>query len=721
MPLALCPFPFFVLSLLFPFFSFVFSSSFDCSFEPGPSNAKGFCAWRPKNGQSALLWHNGDAVIVDAANSLVHSAGGVVNRFAYAQGHFDSPTEGSLRSPLVVDRLEEPGELTLSYWKASASPSLDICVEEDELEPLRCVDTIQGPGQKRWVRRAVELPKARKAFRVVLRARNLLSAEDIVGVDDVRLLTSAQTQGVNNGISEGDTAPKNPFDGLDDEQMEQAQKQQQRKGTDKLAQTKTGEEQQHKQQKSPIRPQIRLSPSFAQSMRPSAHANDQSLDPPMPSTDRLSLLPLHSAVPPKLLAGSAQKASEATHCRAVSCSFLDGNCLWQLGPGWHNNSEGSLSIQSPAQFSQLSSALFKPALTSSVDFDLWMSENTEMSVVEKAIGKEDEGTDFLLFTRHGATDGGWHRFRVPLRPSFSPVRLIFRIKIEERMLQIHADSDFVSISNLKLVNGDGDEIGCETVGEEEAAKLLKTFPALEAMPGPSPLALNLPYDADDGFGMHQPAPLQLPSQFPLPPPLLVVPSPSFPSQFVVPSLSPPMGPPSTPFNPFSPMFEGILPIVPLRDNPPRLTALMDAPIQQRERFRQQLMAPMTTKGMGFLAEEDRVTAAQEPQGLLPIGTKTADEGTAQNPSDESVEDDGKRRHQLKRVIRPESHVREISTNNAPLLVLPKGRKWGRKGQMNIKNAEDGEEGKGWPMMEMGIREQREKGKSERGDEFRRRH
>jgi hypothetical protein len=38
------------------------------------------------------------------------------------------------------------------------------------------------------------------------------------------------------------------------------------------------------------------------------------------------------------------------------------------------------------------------------------------------------GTDELsLFSRRGMANNGWHRFRVPLRPSFNSIRLKVRI------------------------------------------------------------------------------------------------------------------------------------------------------------------------------------------------------------------------------------------------------------------------------------------------------
>ncbi|KAI3420274.1 hypothetical protein GPALN_003588 [Globodera pallida] len=714
------------LLLILPILSFPAPPApFDCSFELFPLNGKGFCTWRPDNEQSALLWHNGNAVLVDAANSLVHSTGGAENRFAYVQGRFGAPTEGSLRSPLVVDRLEMPGELTLSYWKASASPSLDICVEEDEEEPLRCVDTIQGPGQQQWVRRALELPRAEKPFRVVLRARNLLSAEDIIGVDDIRLLSSGPFEGehsqhhpLSSSVSAGKTAPKNPFDGMEAE-MKQEQKQQLRRmGSDKLAQTKIVAEEQPKerpQQTSPIRPQIRLSPSLSHSSRPFG-ANDPSLDPPA--------VPLNSEIPPvasnllKMSTGDVLKSDDEGHCRAVSCSFLEGNCLWQLGPGWHNNSEGSLSIQSPVQNSQLTSALFKPALTSSVDFDLWMRSKwggkTEAftfccSLVKAPPKAAGTGQIPNKLSKSNAKV----QFRVPLRPSFSPVRLIFRIKVDGEQRQTLSGTNFVSLSNLKLVNGDGNEIGCETAVDEEEPKTNK-MPSNDVIM-PSFAEQNFP--PDDLFGVHQPTPLQLPSQFPLPPPLLMMPPPSLPSPFAPRGPSPPVGPPSTPlFNPLSPMFEGFLPIVPLRGNPPRLTALMDAPVQ-REQVQQvqhkqiaqtshhpQLLPPLTTNEKALLAEEEDndITPAQhqQPQGLLQFDMKNADRESVPTLSKETEGSGEMRRHQLKRVIRPESDVGEMP-KMPQLVVLPKGRKWERRAKTRKETT--AEEGKGeGPMLEMGA-------------------
>lgn len=164
----------------------------DCNFERTAENTIGFCAWRPDTENGIRIWHTGNAVLVDSVNSVVRSSNGgegkfffifgknllhfhTGDRFAFVQGRYGAPTEGTLRSPLVHDRLGQRRLLRLTYWKAAVSPSLDICIEEDSGEPLRCIDTIQGPGQQQWVRRSVEVPAEERPYRVVLRARNLLA------------------------------------------------------------------------------------------------------------------------------------------------------------------------------------------------------------------------------------------------------------------------------------------------------------------------------------------------------------------------------------------------------------------------------------------------------------------------------------------------------------------------------------------------------------------
>jgi len=62
----------------------------------------------------------------------------------------------------------------------------------------------------------------------------------------------------------------------------------------------------------------------------------------------------------------------------------------------------------------LASAQFKPPAASYVDFDLWMSDEADLSVFEQIVEdgpkmEEIGGGGQQLFSRSGATDGGWHR------------------------------------------------------------------------------------------------------------------------------------------------------------------------------------------------------------------------------------------------------------------------------------------------------------------------
>nr|CAD2128014.1 unnamed protein product [Meloidogyne enterolobii] len=174
---------------------------------------------------------------------------------------------------------------------------------------------------------------------------------------------------------------------------------------------------------------------------------------------------------------------------------MDGICLWDLGPGWKSDSHGSVSIElksfstlsvssplplSVIDHSHMISALFRPPVASYVDFDLWLSNNVKFAVVERinpsthssSYLNEDLGEEkeiLKLFEREGATEGGWHRFRVPLRPSFLPVRLLFIVELI--LLSKEGEEEgFVSLSNIKLVNNEGIEIGCQTLEDNNYLK-----------------------------------------------------------------------------------------------------------------------------------------------------------------------------------------------------------------------------------------------------------
>uniref|UniRef100_A0A1I8BXT5 MAM domain-containing protein n=1 Tax=Meloidogyne hapla TaxID=6305 RepID=A0A1I8BXT5_MELHA len=161
--------------------------SINCTFEE-IKEEENFCGWKPDSD----IWKTGNAVLVDSVNSVIHSSSGG-DRFAYVQGHYGSPTEGKLKSPLISS---DKKLLRFNYWKVSNTPSMDICFVKEEKNKLieECIDSIQGLGQNEWILRIIELPKEEKNFKIVFKAKNLLSAEDIIGIDDIQLLPSEMTE-----------------------------------------------------------------------------------------------------------------------------------------------------------------------------------------------------------------------------------------------------------------------------------------------------------------------------------------------------------------------------------------------------------------------------------------------------------------------------------------------------------------------------------------------
>lgn len=127
----------------------------------------------------------------------------------------------------------------------------------------------------------------------------------------------------------------------------------------------------------------------------------------------------------------------------------------------------------------------------------------------------------MLFSRRGMANNGWHRFRVPLRSSFKPVTIKFR--------SILPENAFVTISNTRLVNEKDEEMSCEMMADKEFSK--SWISQTNGIPKTTTM---------------QPSSITL-----------------FPT-------------PKIPFNPFKPMFEnGLAPIIPQRDDLPRLTAFQN--------------------------------------------------------------------------------------------------------------------------------------------------
>uniref|UniRef100_A0AC34PZD7 MAM domain-containing protein n=1 Tax=Panagrolaimus sp. JU765 TaxID=591449 RepID=A0AC34PZD7_9BILA len=227
---------------------------------------------------------------------------------------------------------------------------------------------------------------------------------------------------------------------------------------------------------------------------------------------------------PGTLPAKAKDVEKVEMCKAVKCSFLESSCSWTLGPSW-KRADGNIAMEVAGE-DVVVSALFKSPLGSYLEFDLWMSDDSFFTVFEIM-----DGIDVMLFTRQGMSNNGWHRFRIPLRPSFSPVQIKFKNSLPP--------GGFITLSNTRLVNGNGEEVSCETV---EGNSPGFAIPSMLAAPKPMNLAPN-------------------PSIFaPLP---IMSPRPSMPLKEHATDETSSFG---------GNIFEGLKPIEPMKEDPFRLTA-----------------------------------------------------------------------------------------------------------------------------------------------------
>lgn len=144
------------------------------------------------------------------------------------------------------------------------------------------------------------------------------------------------------------------------------------------------------------------------------------------------------------------------------------------------------------------------------------SDTSHLTILQEISSVSD---NIMLFSRRGMANNGWHRFRVPLRPSFKPVSIKFVSSLPENA--------FITLSNTRLVNERDEEMSCEIIENRR--------------------------EKDDSTKALQ---------------IVEISSTQKPSTF--------SALPITLFNPFKPMFErGIAPIIPLKEHMPRLTAFQN--------------------------------------------------------------------------------------------------------------------------------------------------
>uniref|UniRef100_A0A1I8ELT7 MAM domain-containing protein n=1 Tax=Wuchereria bancrofti TaxID=6293 RepID=A0A1I8ELT7_WUCBA len=83
-----------------------------------------------------------------------------------------------------------------------------------------------------------------------------------------------------------------------------------------------------------------------------------------------------------------------------------------------------------------------------VEMDVWMSENALLTILENM------ENNLMVWNRKGLYNGdGWYRLRIPMKTSKQPVQLLLKGTVPT--------NNFITISNIKLVNNDGNEISCD--------------------------------------------------------------------------------------------------------------------------------------------------------------------------------------------------------------------------------------------------------------------
>ncbi|CAD5205460.1 unnamed protein product [Bursaphelenchus okinawaensis] len=289
---------------------------------------------------------------------------------------------------------------------------------------------------------------------------------------------------------------------------------------------------------------------------PDKHDNSNSVlsqFPDFPSLDTIRRDEDHHLPKDKL-------AEDTFTCKAVKCTFLETTCFWSLNNKW-NKGDGSVALEAKGNEKMVSGIFRAPPGQYYIDFDVWMSDNTELKIVQIT---EDVGEE-VQFQRQGGASDRYHTYRAPIHGALTPIRIEFQASLPAKA--------FLTLSNTRLVDPSGEEMACETLGFANITKSLK----------PESNGIN--------GNVVKSRPVDNPLWPTFPPPLLGNP-------FVFPPLGVPLqplpAPPAilTPFNPFaqtnfnfgntldntvsSPSIStpnSITPITPMKDSTTRLTAV----------------------------------------------------------------------------------------------------------------------------------------------------
>uniref|UniRef100_A0AC35UA30 Mediator of RNA polymerase II transcription subunit 23 n=1 Tax=Rhabditophanes sp. KR3021 TaxID=114890 RepID=A0AC35UA30_9BILA len=354
-------------------------------------------------------WKTGEDVELDPIHSIMNSPTGV-GKFAFIQKEPANDQPGFLVSPELNTPPESTTKVIFYYRKNTNSPILDICVTRGDITQLRCIESVSDKGPQQWILKNIRLPVQTEPFKIVFRVRNMRSIMDVVAIDDIIIETVPNNNGRMTVIkSQKGTASSNINSGL-------------------IKQIPT--------QQSGIEFDV----------QPAAVTRAVSRTTPPASRFNVGEFPSFANGVDIFIPDIGKG------CKAIRCSFMKDNCFWSIGKSW-KRIDANLAVELPGTDS-ITSGFFLVPLGSFFEFDLWMSDTATIVVYQNVEGKQNN-----LFNRKGGlTNNGWHRFRIPLQASFSPSSVSLQSLIGR--------NDFITISNVKLVNGNGEEVSCESVQTE---------------------------------------------------------------------------------------------------------------------------------------------------------------------------------------------------------------------------------------------------------------
>nr|CRZ24665.1 BMA-MAM-8 [Brugia malayi] len=171
---------------------------------------------------------------------------------------------------------------------------------------------------------------------------------------------------------------------------------------------------------------------------------------------------------------SSNKQAISNSCLPIQCTFINSSCAWTLGYPWHRLT-GNIAIDGEGE-GLVKSDFFMVPPEAFVEMDVWMSENALLTILENM------ENDLMIWNRKGLyNDDGWYRLRIPMKTSKQPVQLLIKGTVPT--------NNFITISNIKLVNNDGNEISCglsskiindpiKQQGQQQQHKLNLTSPLL---------------------------------------------------------------------------------------------------------------------------------------------------------------------------------------------------------------------------------------------------